>query len=108
MGVTLFFDITQFITFTIQFLLLFGFSYQLPLIMFLFTKLRIVKPEFWKTSFRYIALALILFGALVTPDGSGVTMWFVTAPLLALYLVGIFIIKYKFKANENKIKKTIH
>ena len=104
MGVTLFFDITQFITFTIQFLFLFGFSYQLPIIMFLFTRLRIVKPDFWKSSFRYVALILILFGAFITPDGSGVTMWFVTAPLLALYLLGIIIIKAKFKVNENNIK----
>ena len=104
MGVTLFFDINQFITFTIQFLLLFGFSYQLPIIMFLFTRLRIVKPDFWKSNFRYVALILILFGAFITPDGSGVTMWYVTAPLLALYLLGIIIIKAKFKVNENKIK----
>jgi len=104
MGVTSFFDINQFITFTIQFLILFGFSYQFPLIMFLFTKLKIVKPDFWKKSFRYIVLFLILFGAFITPDGSGVTMWFVTAPLLALYLIGIIIIKVKFKVNKNNIK----
>jgi sec-independent protein translocase protein TatC len=104
MDVTLFFDINQFITFTVQFLFLFGFSYQLPLIMVLFTKLHIVKPNFWKTSFRYIVLILILFGAFITPDGSGVTMWFVSAPLLGLYLVGIIIIKAKFKVNENNIE----
>ena len=72
--------------------------------MFLFTRLRIVKPDFWKSSFRYVALILILIGAFITPDGSGVTMWLVTAPLLALYLLGIIIIKAKFKVNENNIK----
>jgi sec-independent protein translocase protein TatC len=103
MGVLLFFDINQFITFTMQFLILFGFSYQLPLIMLLLTKLQIVKPKFWKTNFRYMAVVLIIIGAFITPDGSGITMWLVSAPLLVLYTIGIIIITSKFKANENNV-----
>jgi sec-independent protein translocase protein TatC len=29
------------------------------------------------------------FGAIITPDGSGVTMWFISIPMIALYLIGM-------------------
>ena len=34
-------------------------------------------------------------GAIVTPDGSGITMWFVAGPMTLLYLVGMFTIERK-------------
>ncbi|MGN6821440.1 MAG: twin-arginine translocase subunit TatC [Candidatus Nitrosocosmicus sp.] len=93
MGITSFFDITQFITFTLNFLLTFGLAFQLPLLMFVLTRLHIVKLVFWKNNFKYFAIILIIFGAFITPDGSGVTMWFVAGPLIFLYILGVVIIK---------------
>jgi sec-independent protein translocase protein TatC len=29
----------------------------------------------------------------VTPDGSGVTMWFISGPMIALYLAGMIVIE---------------
>jgi Sec-independent protein secretion pathway component TatC len=36
---------------------------------------------------------ITIFGAVITPDGSGVTMWFVALPMIALYAVGIIAIR---------------
>ena len=102
-GVVSFFDINQFVSFTLNFLVLFGFSYQLPLIMLALTEIKAVKPNFWKNNFRYILMILILFGAFITPDGSGITMWFVVGPLLLLYLIGLVIVKWKFNNNIHKL-----
>ncbi len=38
---------------------------------------------------------MIIFGAVITPDGSGITMWFISGPMLSLYLIGIAIIRLK-------------
>jgi len=38
---------------------------------------------------------ITIFGAVITPDGSGVTMWFVALPMIALYAVGIIAIRRK-------------
>jgi len=38
---------------------------------------------------------ITIFGAVLTPDGSGVTMWFVALPMIALYAVGIIAIRRK-------------
>jgi sec-independent protein translocase protein TatC len=96
MGVASFFDITQFILFVMNMLILFGFSYQLPLLMWALTKIKIVNPRFWRNNFRYAIIILVILGAFITPDGSGITMWFVVGPLLLLYAVGMFGVELKF------------
>lgn len=97
MDVVSFFEITQFITFTVNYLLVFGLAFQLPLIMLVLTRLGIVRLVFWKNNLKYFAVILIIFGAFITPDGSGVTMWFVAGPLIFLYIVGIIMIKIKLR-----------
>ncbi len=96
MGVASFFDITQFILFVMDMLILFGFSYQLPLLMWALTKIKIVNQRFWRNNFRYAIIILVILGAFITPDASGVTMWFVVGPLLLLYVVGMFGVELKF------------
>ena len=34
---------------------------------------------------------------MITPDGSGVTMWFIAGPMIALYLAGMVIVERKEK-----------
>lgn len=92
-GVVSFFEITPFIIFVLNLMIVFGFSYQLPIVMWTITKVDIVKPDFWKKNLRYILIVLIILGAIITPDGSGITMWFVVGPMMLLYIIGMTIIK---------------
>jgi sec-independent protein translocase protein TatC len=36
---------------------------------------------------------MVIFGALITPDGSGLTLWLITVPMLLLYLAGMLIVE---------------
>jgi sec-independent protein translocase protein TatC len=96
-GVSTFFNVSQFIPFVMQLLIAFGFSYQFPLIMWAFTLFNIVEPKFWRNNLRYVIIILVIFSAIITPDGSGITMWFVAGPMLLLYLLGMFFIEWKIK-----------
>tara|TARA_Y100000782_G_C10061921_1_gene214079 strand:- start:333 stop:677 length:345 start_codon:yes stop_codon:yes gene_type:complete len=80
--------INEFISFIIFFVLAFGIAFQLPIIMWLLTKLEIVKSEVWKENWRYTFIILVILGAIITPDASGVTMWLITLPMMALYIIG--------------------
>jgi sec-independent protein translocase protein TatC len=40
---------------------------------------------------------IVIFGAVITPDGSGVTMWFISLPMMALYLLGMVFVERKGK-----------
>lgn len=92
------FNITDFISFVLQFLLAFGISFELPVLMYGISLTDAISPNFWRNNLRYAVIILVVFGAIITPDGSGVTMWFVALPMLGLYLVGMFVV-------ENRARK---
>ena len=98
------FNITDFISFVLQFLLAFGISFQLPILMYGISLTDVVSPNFWRKNLRYAIFILVIFGALITPDGSGITMWFVTLPMLALYLVGMVAVENRAKKLERQAR----
>ncbi|CAN5730984.1 Sec-independent protein translocase subunit TatC [soil metagenome] len=104
-GVLTFLNISDFINFVLQFFIAFGISFQLPLVMFMLTASGLVSIQFWIKNFKYALLIMILFGAIITPDGSGITMWFISVPMLLLYAIGIAIIKLK-ESNKLDINQT--
>ena len=99
LGVTTLLSVTEFISFVMQFLIAFGFSYQLPIIMWAVSAAGMVEPRFWRDNLRWAVVIIAIFGALITPDGSGITMWFVSGPMILLYVVAMVFI-------EKKLKKT--
>lgn len=101
-GLVTFLNIMDFISFVLQFILAFGISFQLPLVMYAATAAGITDTSFWRKNIRYAIVVIAIFGAIITPDGSGVTMWFVGGPMLALYIAGMFLIERK----ERKIRKS--
>ena len=88
-----FFTINNFISFVMQFLLGFGIAFQLPILMYGISLTDTISPRFWRANFRYAALIMVIFGALITPDGSGLTLWLITVPMLLLYLAGMLVVE---------------
>lgn len=99
-GLVTFLNIMDFVTFVLQFLLAFGLSFQLPMIMYATTASGMTDAKFWRKNIRYAVVIIVIFGAIITPDGSGITMWFIAAPMLALYLGGMVIIERKERKLE--------
>ncbi|MDE1763404.1 MAG: twin-arginine translocase subunit TatC [Thaumarchaeota archaeon] len=90
-GLLTFLNIVDFITFVLQFMLAFGVSFQLPLIMYAVTASGMVEKKFWRRNIKWAVIGIVILGAAITPDGSGVTMWFVAGPLIGLYLIGMLL-----------------
>ena len=98
-GAETFLTVNDFITFVLQFVLGFGIAFQLPIIMYLLSLSGLTDSKFWQKNFRYAIIIITIFGAVITPDGSGVTMWFVALPMIGLYAIGIIAIRRK-EANK--------
>ena len=94
-GIITFLNIMDFISFVLQFLIAFGLSFQLPLVMYAATVSGLTDSAFWRKNIRYAIVIIVIFGAVITPDGSGVTMWFIGGPMIALYVAGMFFIERK-------------
>ena len=100
-GLVTFLNIMDFVTFVLQFLLAFGFSFQLPLVMYAISASGMVDSDFWRKNIRYAIVAIVIFGAVITPDGSGVTMWFIAIPMIILYVAGMIVIERKERKKLN-------
>ncbi len=100
-GLVTFLNIMDFVTFVLQFLLAFGFSFQLPLVMYAITASGMVDSNFWRKNIRYAIVVIVIFGAVITPDGSGVTMWFIAIPMIVLYVAGMIVIERKERKKLN-------
>ena len=103
-GVATFLNINDFISFVLQFFLGFGIAFELPIIMYAIALTDIIDAKFWRNNFRYAAFILVIFGAIITPDGSGITMWFVAGPMITLYLIGMIVIETRKRRIANSIK----
>lgn len=101
-GLVTFLNVIDFVTFVLQFLLAFGISFQLPLIMYGATVSGMTDTAFWRKNIRYAIVAIVIFGAAITPDGSGVTMWFIAGPMIALYLIGMLFVERRERKLGNK------
>lgn len=100
-GLITFLNVIDFVTFVLQFLLAFGLSFQLPLVMYAITASGMIDSGFWRKNIRYAIVIIVIFGAVITPDGSGVTMWFIAGPMIGLYLAGMAIIERKERKKLN-------
>jgi sec-independent protein translocase protein TatC len=94
-GAETFLTVDGFITFVLQFILGFGIAFQLPVLMYVLSLSGLTDSKFWQKNFRYAIIIITIFGAVITPDGSGVTMWFIALPMIALYALGIVAIRRK-------------
>jgi len=100
-GLITFLNVMEFVTFVLQFLLAFGFSFQLPLVMYAVSASGMVDADFWRKNIRYAIVIIVIFGAIITPDGTGVTMMFVAGPMIGLYAAGMILIERKERKKLN-------
>ncbi len=96
-------SISDFVTFVLMITLAFGLIFELPIFMIGFTKIGLVSPDFWKRHWRMAVIIMVFIGAIITPDGSGITMMIVATPMMVLYLVGYIGSRY-VHAKSRKLK----
>jgi len=70
-------------------LLGFGVSFELPLVMFLLSKLGVTGPRFYLKYWRHAIFGLACFSAIVVPTTDPLTMVLMASPLVGLYFIGV-------------------
>ncbi len=88
MGAKPFFAINQFVSLVLVLNILVGLVFLLPILMILLARLGIVGSKVWKKNWSYAVLAFLILAAVITPDGTGITMMLLALPLTALYFLG--------------------
>ncbi len=89
-GATPLFLADVFVANTLSMMVVTGLMFQLPVCMVLLSYFGVIPPSFWRRHWRYAVLTFLAVTAIITPDGSGVTMLILSLPLTILYVVGLF------------------
>lgn len=67
-----------------------GIVFELPVLLFLLTLLRIVNPRFLLRNTRYAILIIVIVAAIVTPTPDVFNLMLFSLPMCLLYFVGVF------------------
>ena len=68
-----------------------GIVFEIPLIMFLLAKLRIVSRRRFQKFHKYVPFAAFILGAIITPTFDAVNQTMVAVPIIMLFEVGLFL-----------------
>ncbi|WP_423148942.1 twin-arginine translocase subunit TatC [Rubrolithibacter danxiaensis] len=68
-----------------------GIVFELPILIFILSKMGIMTPKFMRSSRRYAAVIILVIAAIVTPTPDMLTMLTVSFPLFLLYEISIII-----------------
>ncbi|GAB6268643.1 MAG: twin-arginine translocase subunit TatC [Smithella sp.] len=85
----------------VTFLLGFGVSFELPIFMFFLAKLGIVNAKMLSKQRRYAILVIFVVAAILTPSPDALSQVLMAIPLMFLYEVSIFVVKFAEKKKEN-------
>ena len=88
------FSVNKYFDFVIAFVLPFGFVFELPLVIVVLGKIGILTSEFLKKYRRVVIFLSFIIGAIITPTPDIFTQSMIALPMVALYEVGYFVLKY--------------
>ncbi|SMD31340.1 twin-arginine translocase subunit TatC [Picrophilus oshimae] len=86
-------SISSFVSFLFIYVIAFGLSFELPVIMVGLTRFGIVTYEQWAANWRYAVIGAFIFGMIFSPGVTGFTMIILAVPIIALYFAGLYISK---------------
>lgn len=83
-------SVTEYFDLFVNVMLGVGLVFELPVLIFFLTLLRIVSPSFLLSHSRYAILIITIIAAVVTPTPDVFNLMLFTIPMVALYFVGVF------------------
>lgn len=78
-----------YVDFNVKFLLIFGFAFELPLVLTLLARAGIVSAAMLSLYRRHAIMTAVIVSAVITPDATLFTMLLMAVPLIILYEVGV-------------------
>ncbi|MGA1865010.1 MAG: twin-arginine translocase subunit TatC [bacterium] len=95
-------SVDYYVTLSLVFLGIFGFVFELPLIMLFLTKIGIIEPSLLIRYRKYAVLIIFILSAILTPPDV-ITQLLMGIPLTILYEVGILLSKAVYRKRQVRI-----
>ncbi len=86
--------INEYISFILSLVLGAGIVFELPMITYFLTKIGLLNPAFMRKYRRHAIVGILIISAIVTPTPDILTQSLLSAPMILLYEISIFISKF--------------
>jgi sec-independent protein translocase protein TatC len=83
-------DVSNYYDLFVDVMLSVGLVFEIPVMLFLLTLLRIVNPAFLVRHSRYAIMIIVILAAVITPTGDVFNLTLFATPMIILFYVGIF------------------
>jgi sec-independent protein translocase protein TatC len=93
--------VNEFLSFAILLPLVFGISFQTPLVMLFMNRIGLFDWQSYLRKWRVAFFVMAIFSAIITPTPDAVTMMYLFVPMFGLYLLGVAIV-YFFPARWSR------
>ncbi len=100
MGVKPMWTLNEYITFSTRFVLVFGISFELPVLVMALVKLDILNYKLMKGTRSHAIIGIAIFAALITPTTDPLTMLLMAGPLYVLYEICIWLAYFMAKKDR--------
>lgn len=84
----------RFVSFVLMSILMFGITFELPMLIMLLAKLGIIDQDTLRSKRRYAILAIFIVAGILTPSPDILSQIIMAVPLLVLYEAGIFLTRF--------------
>ncbi len=101
-GVTPFVSMVEYFDLFVNIILGIGLVFELPILVFLLTLLRVASPSFLLRHSRYAILIITVIAAIVTPTPDVFNLMLFAVPMVMLYFLGVFASYLLVLKRENK------
>ena len=95
-------NLEDYVNMELLFMIGFGVAFELPLIIFYLSVFHFVSYAAFRSAWRYVYVGLLVGSAVITPDGSPVTLGLMYGALLSLYEISLAIARVVITAREGK------
>ncbi len=100
MGISNDWRIGEYISFATQFTLLFGASFELPVVVMVFVKLGLLSYETMSNTRSYAIVAIFVAAAILTPTPDALTLCLMALPMIILYEICIWLAYFDRKKSR--------
>jgi sec-independent protein translocase protein TatC len=97
MGVESQWTLSNYISFTVQMLLAFGISFELPLVLLILNVFGLVSSAFLSEKRRHAAVVIVIFAACITPTSDFFSLALLSVPMYLLYEACVWITLFREK-----------
>jgi len=102
LGGTTEYRFTDYASFVVQFTLIFGLCFELPVIVYALNKLGILSYELMKNTRSYAIVIIVVIAALLTPTTDLINLSLLAVPMVFLYEMSIWIAYFHDKAVKKR------